>query len=50
MAALQAVVTPGRTAHDTYCADDDWHLLDDAARAVWVDVEDAVIATYGGSR
>jgi hypothetical protein len=50
MANLTAVAVPGRTAHDAYCADNDWHLLDDAERAVWVDVEDSVIATYGGRR
>jgi hypothetical protein len=29
------VKTPGRAAHDTWCADDDWHLLDDEERALW---------------
>lgn len=50
MGQLTAVATPGKLAHDTYCADDDWHLLDDAERAVWVDVEDAVMGAYGGRR
>ena len=27
--------TPGQAAHDTWCADDDWHLLDDDARQLW---------------
>jgi hypothetical protein len=28
-------VTPGKAAHDTWCADDDWHELDDEARDLW---------------
>jgi hypothetical protein len=28
-------VTPGKAAYDTWCADDDWHLLDDEARDLW---------------
>jgi hypothetical protein len=50
MLRLVTAVIAGRTAHDAYCADDDWDLLDDAERAVWADVEDAVIGTYGGQR
>jgi hypothetical protein len=27
--------TPGRAAHDTWCAEDDWDQLDDEARELW---------------
>lgn len=33
--------TPGKAAHDTWCADDDWHLLDDEARQLWEDTAQA---------
>lgn len=29
--------TPGKAAHDTWCADDDWDELSDAERALWED-------------
>jgi hypothetical protein len=32
-----AAVTPGKAAHDTWCADDDWHLLDREAQGLWED-------------
>lgn len=38
-------VTPGRAAHDTWCADDDWDELDDEARGLWEDAAQAAIAT-----
>jgi hypothetical protein len=28
-------ITPGRAAHDTWCADDDWDELDDEERDLW---------------
>jgi hypothetical protein len=31
--------TPGKAAHDAYCADDDWDLLDEAEHDLWVHVE-----------
>jgi hypothetical protein len=33
--------TPGHAAHDTWCADDDWHLLDDEARDLWEETAQA---------
>jgi hypothetical protein len=41
---------PGKTAHDAYCSEDDWHLLDEETVALWVTVEDDVIKAYGGRR
>lgn len=35
------VATPGKAAHDTWCADDDWDLLDDEARGLWEDTAQA---------
>jgi hypothetical protein len=33
--------TPGKAAHDTWCADDDWDQLDDEARDLWEDTAQA---------
>jgi hypothetical protein len=49
--ALTAAGTPGKAAHDAWCANDDWHLLDEEARAMWEDVARAgherTVATGG---
>lgn len=37
----ETLPTPGRAAHDTWCADDDWHLIDDEARQLWEDTAQA---------
>jgi hypothetical protein len=34
-------MTPGKAAHDTWCADDDWDELDDEARSLWEDAAQA---------
>ena len=34
-------VTPGKAAHDTWCAIDDWDQLDDEARGLWEDAAQA---------
>jgi hypothetical protein len=36
-----SAATPGKAAHDTWCADDDWDLLDDEARDLWEDTAQA---------
>lgn len=28
-------LTPGKAAHDTWCAEDDWDELDDEERGLW---------------
>lgn len=33
--------SPGRVAHDTWCADDDWDELNAGERALWEDVAQA---------
>ena len=38
-------MTPGKAAHDTWCADDDWDELDDEARELWEDAAQAAIDT-----
>lgn len=35
--ATASKITPGRAAHDTWCAEDDWDDLDDEARELWED-------------
>jgi hypothetical protein len=37
-------VTPGRAAHDTWCADDDWAVLSADERQLWEDAAQAAIA------
>ena len=39
-------MTPGQAAHDTWCAEDDWHLLDDEARKLWEDTARAGHAAF----
>jgi hypothetical protein len=47
---LKLSVTPGRAAHDTWCADDDWAELSDAERSLWEDAARAAIAAQGDPR
>ena len=35
--------TPGKVAHDAYCADDDWDTLTEAEHDLWVTVEREVL-------
>lgn len=39
--------TPGKAAHDTWCAEDDWDELDDETRELWEETARAAIAAGG---
>ena len=38
--------TPGRAAHDTWCAEDDWDELDGDERDLWEATAEAAIAVH----
>jgi hypothetical protein len=42
--AAAGKVTPGRAAHDAWCAEDDWDELDGEARDLWETAARAAIA------
>lgn len=44
-----AAPTPGKAAHDTWCADGDWDELDGEARELWEDAAQAAIVAAAAS-
>jgi hypothetical protein len=42
--AAAGKITPGRAAHDAWCAEDDWDELDGEARDLWETAAQAAIA------
>jgi hypothetical protein len=41
--------TPGRVAHDTWCALDDWHEVDDDERELWEETARKAHAAFTGA-
>ena len=43
----ETLITPGHTAHDTWCADDDWDDLTPSERQLWEETAGAVLRQWG---